>query len=421
MVAIIAADFTPPAQAQAQRDEVSSGQIIASRGDDDRIEFGWRTPSGAEYFPRARYLSQDGPEDRWLSSSPVIIDDGTTIGRINAKLHAGGRIEFGFTTIKGWRILPPARYFPANAERGRWLHSTSIEIDAPPAFRAVSAGHFHTCAIRTSGAITCWGFNGAGQTNTPAGRFAAVGSGSNHSCGLRESGAIECWGHDRETNVPEETFIAISTKGTITCAITSMLGGANTDHNTGRVKCWGSNYYDTWQLDAPDGRFRAVSTNGSYPTGYGTSGNVCGLRGNGAIECWGSNHFGQLDVPDGEFRAVSVSVEFTCAIRTNYELECWGTGVERDDVPDGRYAAISTSRSRDVAYACAIRAITGTIECWGISISEGYSYGEQLDAPVGKFRAISTGTAHTCAIRATSGEMVCWGWNNDGQTDVPTS
>ena len=172
LAAIIAADLTAPAPAQAQSDEQSSGYIIARRGNDDRIEFGWRMPSGAQVFPRQRYFPADAELDRWLRSSPVTVG-GTAIGRINARMLAGGRIEFAFTPTDGERILPPSRYFPHNARIGRWLRSTEITIGPPAggsagAYRAVSAGWGHSCAIRSAdGTIVCWGDNEYGQSDAP--------------------------------------------------------------------------------------------------------------------------------------------------------------------------------------------------------------------------------------------------------------
>ena len=424
----VALDLAP---ATAQSDD-ETGRIVARRLDDGRTEFGWQPAGAARILPRARYFPADARVDRWLNSSPVEVE-GEAIGRINARLHADGRIEFGFTPTDGERIEPRARYFPVDARVGRWLRSTEIAISAAPAtgFVAVAAGGEHSCAIRAgSGAIECWGWNYFGQTDAPTGRFTAVSAGYSHTCGLRESGAIECWGYNNEgqTNAPAGGFTAISANGDDhTCAIRVRSGA---------IECWGRN--DVGQLDdIPAGSFSAVSA------GYGHS---CAIRTNGEIECWGSNttsrqdpntgedvsfHTGQATAPAGSFSAVSAAYSHSCAIRPDGAIECWGGLAVIEGLPSGgasvaqwelplppagSFTAVSAGSdfANSTAHSCAIRAESGAIACWGLS---GYGL---IDArPTGRFTAVSaSGNYHACAIRDT-GAIVCWGDNTRGQTDAP--
>ena len=56
-----------------------------------------------------------------------------TEARINARKLEDGRVEFSMQVREGnsWseRILPRGRYFPADAEAGRWLNSTPVAIE----------------------------------------------------------------------------------------------------------------------------------------------------------------------------------------------------------------------------------------------------------------------------------------------------
>ena len=60
----------------------------------------------------------------------------------------------------------------------------------------VSDGGSHSCALhRTAGSILCWGSNDHGQASPPStGTYTAITSGETHSCALRSDGAIVCWG-----------------------------------------------------------------------------------------------------------------------------------------------------------------------------------------------------------------------------------
>ena len=105
--------------------------------------------------------------------------------------------------------------------------------DAPGGtFSAVTAGGWHTCALRADGTIACWGHNDHGQRNPPPGTFSAVSAGWAHTCALRADGTATCWGDNshRQTDTPTGAFIAIAAGGTHTC-------GLRPDNT---IICWGT-------------------------------------------------------------------------------------------------------------------------------------------------------------------------------------
>ena len=395
VAALIAADLTPPASAQSE--DETTGRIVARRLATGRVEFGWQPTGGARVLPQSRYFPADPGHNRWLRSSPVEVG-GVELGRINARLRADGRIEFAFTPTDGERIAPQSRYFPADATVNRWLRSTEITFNSGPSpFIAVSAGNHHACAIRASGAIECWGGNSYGETGAPkgsyptnerhtvsvVGTYGTVSAGNYHTCAIRSDGAITCWGYNEygQTDAPAGRFTAVSAGSWHTCAI----------RESGKIKCWGNN--GDGQSDAPAGSFTAVSAGALY---------TCAIRENKEIECWGYNEYGQANAPAGSFTAVSAGWSHTCGLRESGALECWGTNNYGErDAPAGRFTAVSAGGGFDT---CAIRT-SGALTCWGYDSN--YNSTPGLD-PTGRYTAVSNGSGHTCAIRTSDSEIVCW-------------
>jgi alpha-tubulin suppressor-like RCC1 family protein len=261
-----------------------------------------------------------------------------------------------------------------------------------PGFKAVSAGGYHTCAIRTNDTVRCWGLNTDGQAKAPPGTFKAVSAGRDFTCAIRTDGAAACWGlnNDGQASPPSAFhFKAISAGGAYTCGI----------RMSDDVACWGSDA--AGQISGrPSGTFKAVSAGLLH---------ACAIRSDDAVACWGLELYGQASPPSGTFKAVSAGGYHSCGIRTDDTLVCWGENVHGQlDAPSGTFKAISAGR----VDTCAIRT-SGVIACWGLNAYN------QTSPPAGDFKAISAGRNHTCAIR-TDDTIACWGDNSNGQSTPPT-
>ena len=76
---------------------------------------------------------------------------------------------------------------------------------------ALAVGGYHTCALTTGGASTCWGDNQYGQlgdgtrtqrvTPTPVigldSGVAGVAAGYSHTCAVTTGGGVLCWGYNQ--------------------------------------------------------------------------------------------------------------------------------------------------------------------------------------------------------------------------------
>ena len=93
----------------------------------------------------------------------------------------------------------------------------------------IAAGASHTCALRSEGAVTCWGGNDAGQlgdgtTTKRSAPVAVVGLGSGvralapggyHTCALTAEGSVACWGHNNFGQLGDGSTRRRSTPGPV--------------------------------------------------------------------------------------------------------------------------------------------------------------------------------------------------------------
>nr|BAG82722.1 hypothetical protein [uncultured bacterium] len=177
----------------------------------------------------------------------------------------------------------------------------------------VSAGSSHTCAVTSSGAVKCWGWNFYGQVGDGSTDFrtepvdvvglgagaAAVVAGRWHTCAIMDDGRVKCWGYnvygqlgdgtedDSPTPVDVVNLPSAVTQVTVgdshTCALTESDG----------ILCWGLSSSGRLGGD-PDPDFAAVVGLGTGVTQIaGGDDHTCALIG-GNVRCWGDNEFSQI-------------------------------------------------------------------------------------------------------------------------------
>lgn len=185
--------------------------------------------------------------------------------------------------------------------------------------KAVSAGGYHTCALRTEGSVVCWGRNDYGQLGVPTiDRIASpvtvanlsnvvqISAGWNHTCALIQNGSVRCWGlgdlGQRGDGVFHPEFPANPTASTVVGEETYVLVHASAFHtcgieSAGGVRCWGSG--ETGMLG--DGLFdqRAATPQtvqeleGVEDVYLGTD-NSCARLQDQSVWCWGWGWLGAL-------------------------------------------------------------------------------------------------------------------------------
>eukprot|EP00434_Breviolum_minutum_P043394 symbB.v1.2.038679.t1/scaffold6119.1/size20801/1 len=227
----------------------------------------------------------------------------------------------------------------------RFILAAAIALQGAAKFQGfddvIASGGWHTCAIRESGEVSCWGANDHGQSNPPKGRFNGLASGKAHSCGVRVGGQVECWGSNehRQAESPDMEFTQVACGAAHTCALSI----------DGRIFCWGSDEHSR-SSGAPDGRFVSIAASG---------GHSCALKKSGEALCWGFNEYNQTDVPDQKFTQIAPGYLHTCALNHQREAVCWGQKRGDNKPPAGRFKYISSRGP----FTCALD-MSGRAVCW---------------------------------------------------------
>jgi alpha-tubulin suppressor-like RCC1 family protein len=205
---------------------------------------------------------------------------------------------------------------------------------------AVYAAGFFTCALKTNGALACWGDNNFGQIGdrtkstrpTPVAvldvgekeQFKVAGLGQNTSCGVTTGGSLYCWGRNRSAtdSAPlgivapfrsaaaeflSPTAVGVAAQGAPQqlLLIDSIAVGPNhacARSISGNAICWGSNA--KLQLG-----IAAINNNNNNP------GSDAGAGVEGFID------IGELQ---GAVKEVAVGLNHSCALLPNDAVYCWG-------------------------------------------------------------------------------------------------
>lgn len=329
------------------------------------------------------------------------------------------------------------------------------------AARAVALGDGHACALRVDGAVVCWGRNETGQLGSgfasPVEAPAAVRgldagvlqvvAGARHTCALLSTGAVSCWGWNAYGQLGSGPSTSTSTAAVPT--LVPGLGPAvelasSAAHvcallASGELWCWGHN--SQGQLGRPAASsLPPASVPGLAPgLAHVAAGDeaTCALTTDGGAWCWGANGNGQLGTgtttpsitpvrvqgPDAGFQALSLGAFSACALSQG-EPWCWGyesPQVTSRSVP-APVPGLPPLASVDAkgSHRCAV-AMDGGAWCWGSNLNgelgDGTTVSRAAAGLVAVFEPVeglANGRTSTCVV-SRGGRVWCFGDNRDGQ------
>ena len=301
----------------------------------------------------------------------------------------------------------------------------------------VTAGANHTCAVRTSGIVDCWGSDSHGQSSVPMqlrvefdppsqpavigpdgqlttleearqGRFHSIEAGENYICAINAEGGALCWGANIGANPSAvETVSDAGVGGTGETAVTSMSIEAGYaagqeyppagEYSQISAGCWHACALHTWD-DFP---MRAVNPEAPEPAA--------------------------LQAVDASGRPIEPTLQISLSDGASANLDCWGN----DAGPDGSGGRINTGRAvppselirdrvgdngrvpvRIVSLSWNQISAGGTFSC-GIVNSDR----EGVGSPPPSTAGAADGGLFSATAAVEEGVVACWGLIGDD--DVP--
>lgn len=316
----------------------------------------------------------------------------------------------------------------------RMASPTPTKVEGLSNIVSIAVGGAHTCALRSDGTVHCFGSNYYGELGRDANRglnFASpdpsevvglsnvtgIAAGDSHTCAVRSDGAVLCFGSNFSGEIGRMDSTGIDQANPTPTPVVDLVGvkaiAAGTRHtcalkDDGTVFCFGDNFYGQLGTEVNSGSGRDTSTpalveglNGVTAIAAGGF-HTCVLKGDGAVFCFGANTYGQL--------GVSLNIGTKNVTSTPVRVDGLGE---------------VTSVSVGGFHTCALKG-DGTAFCFGLnnrgqlgtSRNVGTGFANPLPIPVdgldGLVRLTSTGEAHTCVMKA-DGRVYCFGVNQYGQ------
>lgn len=275
----------------------------------------------------------------WGANAAGELGDGTKVNRSLPVKVSGGlqwaSVSAGGTFTCGITVAGAAYCWGAN-NYGQLGNGTTTGSKVPVLISslrnnavAIAAGvDRHACVLLTGGSVECWGANAHGQIGDGSTTIrhvpvqvigltsgvSAVTAGGGQSCALRNGGSAVCWGDNQYGQIGDGTktdrLVPTPVTG-LSTGVQELSAGANNTcalvaTSAVVVDCWGNGAYGELGDGIENGHaltkpFAVFGLTGPAAGGVGGPVQVeaggehtCAVLGNGEVECWGLNTYGQL-------------------------------------------------------------------------------------------------------------------------------
>lgn len=278
--------------------------------------------SGALGYGNANHIGDD--------EAPIFIDPVDAGGTV-AQVVAGNYFacvlhEDGSVRCWGSNFAGQLGYGHTNTIGDDEHPASAAPVDVGGSVVQLAAGDRHACALLSTGEARCWGDNASGQlgyghmrivgdNESPSsagsvnvgGPVVALTAGGDHTCALLSSGDVSCWGRNdsgqlgygHTNNIGDDELPTSTEPVNVGAPVARVVaGGQHTCAllSTGAVRCWGANFSGELGLghtnmigdDETPLSAGTVSLGGSVTHLAAGGGHNCARLSNGDVRCWGT-------------------------------------------------------------------------------------------------------------------------------------
>jgi len=336
-------------------------------------------------------------------------------------------------------------------------------------WESVSAGGYHTIATRHNGTLWTWGYNNHGQLgngttsnkilptqeNTGAANWKSISAGTYHTVAIKSDGTLWAWGYNHYGQLGDGTTLSKQVPTQESTGATDWENASAGHYHTVAIKsdgtlwAWGHNSYGELGDGTTSNRYVATqenseSTNWEYAEAGGYY--SAALKSDGTVWSWGYNHDGELgdgttdnkSVPTQEnsistdWEYIAVGYSHTVALKSDGTLWAWGRnnyGQLGDSTTDNRLVPTQesnastdwTSITAGSYHTVAIKS-DGTLWAWGRNYegelgdgtTDSKSTPTQEKSESTNWQNVEAGAYHTIATKL-DGTLWAWGHNIYGE------
>ena len=255
---------------------------------------------------------------------------------------------------------------------------------------SVSTGLYHACFLNSKGNVICYGDNSRGQSNNYTGKDAVgVAVGGVFTCVLKKNGNVDCYGDILPGFIPAPDYnkgdaVGVAGSGTFSsrahiCVLTSG----------GNVECFGKDFQSEIENGWAEGFQDDPANNYTGGDAVGVAagfGNICVLKNNGNVDCFGENWLDAFyytghskDYLGGDAVGVSTGYAHTCILKKNGNVDCYGDNRqgESKDYLGGDAVGVAAGFQN----TCVLKK-NGNVDCYGKNAVD-YGGGDATCFPLG--------------------------------------